>query len=157
LFWRCYRAFHALYAPEQGKVALFIVTAIISGTRPRKGRNMRPIIYTRVGDYLLPDIALSEPPPELTEPLGRYGRMRRAFLREHRPITYNQLLLTERLFPHLREVQLKAHERLDGIMSDILMFNPPPDKAADGLAWASHMTKAYRTAERMMLDEVVYN
>jgi hypothetical protein len=117
---------------------------------------MAQIEYTLIGDYYLPNIVLSEPPRELTEPITKYGSMRRAYLREHRTITYNRLLLTERLFPHLREVQQKAHERLDSIMSDILVFNPPPDKAADGIAWAAHMTEVHRMAEKMMLDEVVY-
>ncbi|MDR0249400.1 MAG: TnpV protein [Oscillospiraceae bacterium] len=114
------------------------------------------IEYISHGDYLLPNIVLDEPPRELAEPITRYGAMRRAYLREHHPITYNQLLLTERLFPHLREVQSDAHKRLDCIMSDILVFRPPPDKAADGLAWAAHMTDVHRTAEKMMLDEIVY-
>ena len=72
---------------------------------------MPEISYTRVGDYLLPNITLSDPPPEITEPLGRYARMRRAYLREHHPILYNQLLLSERLFPHLRDVDETAEER----------------------------------------------
>ena len=117
---------------------------------------MALIDYTRHGDYLLPNITLNEPPRELTEPITKYGAMRRSFLREHRTITYNRLLLSERLFPHLREVQENAHKRLDSIMSDILVFQPPPDKAADGLAWAAHMTEIRRIAEKMMLDEVVY-
>jgi hypothetical protein len=64
---------------------------------------MDKIPYTAVGDYLLPNIRLSEPGGDL-RPVGRYGKMRRAFLKEHAPITYNCLLLTEQLFPHLREV-----------------------------------------------------
>lgn len=67
------------------------------------------LTYTLVGDYYLPDLALSDPPNAL--PIGRYGRMRRAFLREHRPILYSQLLLSERLFPHLRDVDSIANER----------------------------------------------
>lgn len=117
---------------------------------------MAQIDYERRGDYLIPCIVLNEPPRELTEPITRYGAMRRRFLREHRTITYNRLLLSERLFPHLREVQAKANERLECIMLDILAFNPPPNKAVDGLAWASHMTEVKRIAERMMLDEIVY-
>jgi hypothetical protein len=117
---------------------------------------MALIDYTLHGDYYLPNIVLNEPPRELTEPITKYGAMRRSFLKTHRPITYNRLLLSERLFPHLREVQQAARERLDSIMSDILVFNPPPDKAADGLAWAAHMEAVHRTAEKMMLDEVVY-
>ena len=82
-----------------------------------------PLIdYTRHGDYLLPNIVLSEPPHETIEPLGRYGRMRRAFLREHRPITYSRLLLSERLFPHLREVDAIANERRErGVPDGIII------------------------------------
>ena len=65
------------------------------------------ITYTSVGVYLIPDIILHGPPPGVV-PLGRYARMRRAFLREHRTILYNKLLLTEKLFPHLREVDEAA-------------------------------------------------
>jgi hypothetical protein len=68
------------------------------------------LTYTLVGDYLLPDIALSDPPG--APPLGRYARMRRAFLKEHRPALYAQLLLSERLFPYLRETDEAAAHRL---------------------------------------------
>jgi hypothetical protein len=74
---------------------------------------MNEITYTQVGDYLLPNITLSEPPN--AEPLGRYGRMQRAFLRVHKPTLYNQLLMTEKLFPHLRETDKAAQTRLDTI------------------------------------------
>jgi hypothetical protein len=117
---------------------------------------MSEITYIRVGDYLMPDIILQEPPREQTEPITKYGAMRRSFLREHHPITYNRLLLSVRLFPHLREVQAEAHRRLDAIMSETLVFNPPPDKAANGLEWVAHMADVYRIAEKIMLDEIVY-
>jgi len=117
---------------------------------------MALIDYTRHGDYLLPNIALSEPPNEQVEPITRYGAMQRSFLREHHPIQYSRLLLSEQLFPHLREIQKTANERLDSIMFDLLIFNPPPDKAADGIAWATHMTEVRHIAEKMMLAEVVY-
>jgi len=70
---------------------------------------MSEITYTLVGDFLLPNIALSDPPS--APPLGRYGRMRRAFLKEHRRIEYNRLLLSEQLFPHLRGVDAIAEDR----------------------------------------------
>lgn len=117
---------------------------------------MALIDYERRGDYYLPCIALSDPPRELVEPITKYGAMRRSYLREHRAITYSRLLLTERLYPHLREVQAKAHECLDSIMSDIIRFRPPPDKAADPIGWATHTTEVHRIAEKMMLDEVIY-
>ena len=75
------------------------------------------ITYTRVGDYLLPNITLQEkPPPDgYGESLGRYARMRRTYLREHKPILYSCLLLREELFPHLREIDEAAETRLQAI------------------------------------------
>jgi hypothetical protein len=71
---------------------------------------MVEISYTRHSDYLLPNIVLSDPPD--APPLGRYGRKRRAFLKEHRTAVYASLLLSERLYPHLRETDEAAAHRL---------------------------------------------
>lgn len=82
------------------------------------------ISYSCVGDYLLPNITLREPPPPdgYGEPLGRYGRMRRAFLKEHRTIFYNTLLLSERLFPHLRDVDGTANSRRErGVSEEVIL------------------------------------
>jgi len=80
------------------------------------------ITYTRVSDYLLPDIRLSEPPPELAKPIGRYGQLRQKYLRGHRAITYSSLLLSERLYPHLREVDETANERRQrGVPEEIIL------------------------------------
>jgi hypothetical protein len=68
------------------------------------------ITYTRRGDYLLPNITIGDQAPE-AEPLGRYARMHRAFLREHRPILYNQLLLSGTLYPLLRDIDETANAR----------------------------------------------
>jgi hypothetical protein len=67
--------------------------------------------YTQVGDYLLPNIQLSGESPD-APPLGRYGMMHKAHLKEHKPILYNQLLLSERLYPLCREVDEAAMTRL---------------------------------------------
>ena len=71
---------------------------------------MNEIMYTRVGDYLLPCITLTDPPD--APPLGRYGMMHKEYLREHRPALYAELLLTERLYPLCREVDEAAAHRL---------------------------------------------
>jgi len=81
------------------------------------------ITYSRVGDYLLPDIRLNEPPPEHAEPLGRYGQLRQRFLREHRTIFYNTLLLTGRLYPHLRDTDETARERRRRGVSDEIILS----------------------------------
>ena len=76
---------------------------------------MNEISYTQVSDYLLPNIVLNESPKELAEPITKYGAIRRSYLREHKPITYSRLLLSERLFPHLREIDEAAETRLQTI------------------------------------------
>ena len=65
------------------------------------------LTYTRNGDYLIPDLKLTEQPEK---PLGKYGRMRKAYLKEHRPILYNQLLMSEKLYPHLQEIDETANQ-----------------------------------------------
>ncbi len=79
------------------------------------------ITYTLIGDYYLPNLALSDPPD--APPIGRYGRMRRAFLKEHQPIEYSRLLLSERLFPHLRDVDAIADERRRSGVPESLIKN----------------------------------
>jgi len=68
------------------------------------------ITYTRVGDYLLPNIKPSDPPD--APQLGRHGLMHKAYLEEHKPILYNQLLLSEKLYYLCREVDEAAATRL---------------------------------------------
>jgi hypothetical protein len=79
-------------------------------TKTRKEFISMEITYTQVGDYLLPNIALSDPPD--APPLGKYGMMHKEYLREHKPMLYSSLLLSERLYPICREVDSTARHRL---------------------------------------------
>jgi len=71
---------------------------------------MENITYTQCGDYLLPDITLTEPPD--APPLGHYGMMHKDYLRREKPTLYAVLLLTERLYPLCREIDDTAQERM---------------------------------------------
>ncbi|GHU87264.1 hypothetical protein FACS1894202_01240 [Clostridia bacterium] len=77
--------------------------------------------YVQRGDYLLPALKLNDPPD--APPIGRYGKMRRAFLREHRPVEYSRLVLSEQLFPHLREVDAIANERRENGCAENVIIN----------------------------------
>lgn len=69
------------------------------------------LTYTKSGDYLIPDLTLGETPE--AKPLGQVRRMRREYLKEHRPVLWNTLLLSGKLFPHLREIDETASSRLE--------------------------------------------
>jgi hypothetical protein len=69
------------------------------------------LTYSQVGDCLLPDLRLNDS----GEPLGRYGMIHRAYLREWKPALYSELLITERLYPLCREVDRAAETRLAAI------------------------------------------
>lgn len=82
---------------------------------------MSEITYTCIGDYHLPNIKLSDPPD--APPPGRYGLMHKAYLREHRPILYSELLLSEKLYPLCREIDETAQERLRrGVPEEIILY-----------------------------------
>jgi hypothetical protein len=112
--------------------------------------------YTQRGDYLLPDLILSEPPREQTAPLGRYARIRKAFLKEHRTITYNTMLLKETLFPHLRETDMLAEARMGQAMRSLTEKNALPDKRSDPMGWTAAMNALRAQAEELVLSELVY-
>jgi hypothetical protein len=114
------------------------------------------LTYSRSGDYLLPDLILDEPPREMTEPLGMYARKRKAFLKEHRQITYSRMLLTEKLYPHLREVEEAAAARLTQVMEAMTAQESLPDKADDPMAWTAAMNSLKARAEEMVLHELIY-
>ncbi|MCL2200220.1 MAG: TnpV protein [Defluviitaleaceae bacterium] len=78
---------------------------------------MPEITYTRHGDYLLPDIILSDPPD--AEPLTKYGMIRKRYLKEHCKITYGLMLTREEIYPHCRAIQRKAQARMDALMEQL--------------------------------------
>jgi hypothetical protein len=96
------------------------------------------LTYTKNGDYLIPDLKLSE---QQSKPLGKYGRMRKAYLKEHRPLIYNQLLLTEKLYPHLIEIDETANSRLEQMMPQLMKTAGVTEalKASDPMQWVGLM------------------
>ena len=109
--------------------------------------------HTQNGDYLIPNIELNQP----QTPLGKYGRMRRMFLKESRPILYNHLLLSGKLYPHLAEIDRTAKDRLDPQMEELLKQNPAPDKTVQQMAWVQHMNALKMQAEEAILNELIYS
>ena len=72
--------------------------------------------YRQEGDYLIPNLALPEEPEYQ---IGKYGRMRRSYLKEHRPVLYANLLTSGTLHRHLAEIDQACNERMEIIVSDM--------------------------------------
>ena len=117
---------------------------------------MDELKYRQNGDYLLPDIRLSETEEQ---PLGKYGRMRKDYLKEHRPILFNQLLLSEKLYPHLREIDETAHRRLEQMLPQMAEKAGVTEslKMSDPMRWAGLMNNLKSQAEEIILTELVFN
>ena len=113
---------------------------------------MSEMTYRQAGDYQIPDIELKN---SKEKPLGKYGRMRRAYLEENNPMLLNDLILSEELFPHLREIDETAHRRVELLMSELLEKNPAPDKATQQMAWVQHMNSLKAQAEEIVTVELI--
>ena len=114
------------------------------------------LTYTRNGDYLIPNLTLSEQP---SEPLGKYGRMRKAYLKEHRPLIYSQLLMSEKLYPHLLEIDKTANSRLEQMMPDLARTAGATEelKARDPMQWVGLMNTCKAQAEEILMMELINN
>ena len=115
---------------------------------------MNNLTYSKNGDYLIPNITLTEQP---TQPLGKYGRMRKTYLEEHRKALFNHLLLSEKLQAHLLEIDQTANRRLEQIMADLQKVQTPPDKLTQQMEWVGHMNQLKAQAEELILAELIYS
>ena len=116
---------------------------------------MNELTYTRCGDYYIPDLELSEQPEA---PIGKYGRMRQRYLKEHRPGLYSSLILSEKLYPHLLEIDRAARERMDAMLPRMMEAAGVTEelKACDQLAWVGAMNSIRSRAEEIILSEMIF-
>ena len=112
--------------------------------------------YTKVGDYLLPNLVLDE-----TERrhIGKYGRLRKRYLKEHRPVFYTNLLVTGKLFQHLVEIEHVCEERMDLLTRRMARQEGVTEalKAADQMEWIRRMNSIQSRAEEIVLSELIYS
>lgn len=113
------------------------------------------IWYERIGDYYIPVLTLSS---EEQRPIGKWGRMHRDYIKEHRPILFNDLILSGHLWVYLVDLNEQAQERLDTIMEQM--------KAAEGVTeelkrthqmeWVQRCNNIHNRAEEIILHEMIY-
>ena len=112
------------------------------------------LTYTQNGDYRIPNLKIEMP----EQPLGKYGRMRQKYLKEHRPILWNQMILEETLFPHLLEIDETANRRLEQMMPELMQSAGVTEelKARDPMKWVGLMNSLKAQAEETILAELIY-
>ena len=111
--------------------------------------------YRQEGDYLIPNLAL---PDDSEYQVGKYGRMRLDYLKEHRKILYTNYLMEGTLSKHLSEIDQACNERMENIVSAMAKQEGVTEalKAADQMEWVRRMNNIRNRAEEIVLREVVF-
>mgnify|MGYP002687334205 FL=1 len=111
--------------------------------------------YRQVGDYFIPNLAL---PDDGEYQIGKYGRMRRSYLKEYRKILYNNYVLEGMLFKPLAEIDQACNERMEILVSAMAKQEGVTEalKAADQMEWIRCMNSIRNRAEEIILTELVY-
>ena len=112
------------------------------------------ITYTQNGDYLIPNIVIRK-----TKPLGHYGRLRKAYLEMHRPILFNELVLSDKLFEHCAEIDEAARNRMELIVRSLAEQNGVTEqlKAKNQMEWVRQMNACKAQAEEIVKAELIYD
>ena len=111
--------------------------------------------YKQCGEYLIPDLTLDICGQV---PLGRYGRMRKRYLQEHRLILWNSMILNGTLDAHLRERDAAAREQIERIMTEMMKTAGVDErlKADDPMRWVQQMNALKAQAEEAVLRKIVF-
>ena len=119
-----------------------------------KGATAMQVTYRQAGDYLLPELALTS-----AQKLGKYGIMRKKYLKNIKRALYNKLLIQGELMKHLAEVEQQAREeitRLEAIFAQAEDLTEET-KNENPLAWVQRKNQIRKQAEEIVLREIVMN
>ena len=113
------------------------------------------ITYSKCGDHYIPDLAI---PQEEQQPIGKYGRMRKRYLKEQHPILFSELLLSGQLFPHLVEIDQACEGRMELLVMQMAKQEGVTEalKASDQMEWVALMNSIRSRAEEIVLHELIY-
>ena len=113
------------------------------------------IEYVRQGDYYIPNLTV---PDETEYQIGKYGSLRRTFLKEHHNWLYSRMLMQGTLLKHLAEIDKTCHSTLKDMMSKMAEQEGVTEqlKATDQMAWVQKMNNIRNRAEEIILSEYVY-
>ena len=109
--------------------------------------------YIEINGTLFPDLVIQE-----SEPISKYGRMRRQYLKEQHPVIFSELLLSEQLYPHLVEIDRACNGRMELLTRQMAAQEGVTEalKAADQMEWVRRMNSIQNRAEEIVLNELIY-
>ena len=112
------------------------------------------IDYVLVGDYYIPDLKL----PEENRPIGRWGRMHRDYIKEHKPFLYDDLVLTCQLWTYLADINEQAQSRLELIIEQMKKAESVTEefKRDNQWEWVRRTNSIRNRAEEIVLNELIY-
>ena len=115
---------------------------------------MEQITYIKTGDYYIPDWKL----PEETRPIGRWGRMHRDYLKEYRPVIFNQLVLSGNLWTYLADINEQAQQRMEVLVKQMMVSEGVTEelKEISPMEWARKMIDIRGRAEEIEQIELIY-
>lgn len=115
---------------------------------------MEQITYIKTGDYYIPDWKL----PEETRPIGRWGRMHRDYLKDHRPVVFNQLVLSGKLWTYLADINEQAQRRMEVLAKQMMASEGVTEelKETNQIEWVRKINNIRIRTEEIILNEIVY-
>ena len=115
---------------------------------------MDQIKYIKTGDYYIPDWKL----PEEHRPIGRWGRMHRDYLKEHRPVVFNQLVLSGNLWTYLADINEQAQYRMEVLVKQMMASEGVTEelKEANQMEWVQKIHDIRGRAEEIIQSELIY-
>ncbi len=113
------------------------------------------LTYRKCRDYCIPNLALSD---TKEYHIGKYGMLRRMFLKEHHSGTYQALLMSEKLYPHLAEIDEACNQRLETMIPEMVKREGVTTelKRTNQMEWVRRMNSIHDRAEEIVLSELVY-
>ena len=116
---------------------------------------MEQITYIKTGDYYVPDWKLLEE----HRPIGRWGRMHRDYLKEHRPVVFNQLVLSGNLWTYLADINEQVQQRMDTLVKQMMVSEDVTEelKELNQMEWVYRMNCIRNQVEEIVAHELIYS
>ena len=110
--------------------------------------------YIRNGDYYIPNLMIQKE----ERSIGKWGRMHREFLREHHPIQFSQLVLSDTLFTYLADLDEQAQQRMETLITQMQTAEGVTEdlKAIDPMVWTQHMNNIRSRVEAIVREELIF-